>query len=35
MTDARHPEQREESPEHGSLLIPKIPHVIRDDGHLI
>jgi hypothetical protein len=34
MTDVRHPEQREGSPEHGALPIPKLPHVVRDDGHL-
>jgi hypothetical protein len=34
MTDARHPEQREGSSDHGTLLIPEIPHVVLDDGHL-
>jgi hypothetical protein len=34
MTDARHPEQRKGSPEHGTLLIPKITHVVRDGSHL-
>jgi hypothetical protein len=34
MTDARHSKQREGSPEHGTLPIPEIPHVVWDDGHL-
>jgi hypothetical protein len=32
MTQARHPEQREGSPEHGTLPIPEIPHVVRDNS---
>jgi hypothetical protein len=34
MTNARHPEQREGSPEHGTLPIPETPHVVRDDDRL-
>ena len=34
MTDIRHPEQREGSPNQRLVALPEIPHAVRDDGHL-
>ena len=34
MTDIRHPEQREGSPNQSLVSLPGIPHVVRDDSHL-
>ncbi len=34
MTDTRHLEQRERSPETSTLPFTEIPHVARDGGHL-
>ncbi|CDZ78671.1 hypothetical protein BN59_02983 [Legionella massiliensis] len=33
--DIRHVERRETSPERNTVLIPEIPHYIRDDGVFI